>query len=608
MSLYVWGDVSMRKTMRDRNRWFTAVAMTCLSGFALCGCTSGSRDLSSKLTESAGREAIEAERHVAERKKQETGRLKSKELLASKDRPASPKRDLPASDTSDEFRENDLESAEFSSRSTVKKKRGQAQLVDGDLANADWATDSPDRRVQTVSSDEEADIESAWPLLDNPRTPPAAADLFDEDEATVKVPKSSSRSEKTQQRPGRASFDGTSEHPWSQKAPTVARSTMTSPSVAQQPTADIESPESTTDWAPPAASTPKLSSTRVKPAQPDEAQQGEAKARVQTLLTQSKSLLNRGEYRSAFRVAQLAQRIADSENLFFAAGEEQPADIVRSVSMKIRSEEKQIVSTQGETSRTAQPASRTTGVGIGPDAPFENPGIIEGKTVSAESNNSPWAVTKKKSPVQPVMRISPGSASRGSRFNDPFPKSRTEWQSSTNEPQTLTSPEQEFPPGIARAKDGRLESNKIVHAKLGVLPKADGLSDETTGFSNHEHVPLPFPAKAPNRQSAPSLEERESSSSEPLAVAQDWRTQNLNDVATSRQPLLVAPLPPAEPLIPSALTDTADDIFAVEIDETSTPPPGSKLWMILAAGAGAFAMLFVRRRPIPVVRASRDAQ
>ncbi len=598
----------MRNTMRDRNRWFSAVAMTCLSGFALCGCTSGSRDLSSSLSETAGREAIEAERHVAERKKQETNGAKSKELLASKSRATQPSDERTSSKTT-------VKSTEFASQTSAKSEIGRASLDDADLATADWAGDDLDRQVQTVSGEDgEGVVETAEPLLDRSRRSPTTADLINEDEATVKVQKPSSLSEKPQQRLGRASFDGSSEHPWSQKAPTTTRSTMTTQPAAQQPLADIESSEGTAEPVPRVASTPKTKPPAVNPGQPDESQQAEAKARVQTLLTQSKSLLNKGEHRSAFRVAQLAQRIADSENLFFGAGEEQPADLVRSVLMKIRSDEQQRASALGHSagkseehvSRAALPASRTFGGSVRPGTPLANQSNTG--AVSTESTNAPWAVTKKKPPVQPVMRISPGVSSRGSRFNDQFPKSRTEWQSAANEPQTLTSTVDEVSPGLARAKDGRLETNKVVQAKLGSLPSADGLAEETTGFANHEHVPLPFPAKAPTRQPAQRFEEREPTNPELLAVAADWRTQDLNDVATSRQPLLVAPLPPDEPLIPSALTDTADDIFAVEVEEPLPSPPASRLWMILAAAAGAFAMLFVRRRPVPVVRASGDSR
>ena len=64
-------------------------------------------------------------------------------------------------------------------------------------------------------------------------------------------------------------------------------------------------------------------------------------------------------------------------------------------------------------------------------------------------------------------------------------------------------------------------------------------------------------------------------------------------------PLLVAPLPPQEPVADS-LVEMAEEPLAVETDDLAKPASESKLWMLLAAAAGAFAMLFVRRRPAPV--------
>ncbi len=56
-------------------------------------------------------------------------------------------------------------------------------------------------------------------------------------------------------------------------------------------------------------------------------------------------------------------------------------------------------------------------------------------------------------------------------------------------------------------------------------------------------------------------------------------------------PLLVAPMPPQEP-IAAPLVETTDETLAVEADNTSQPASDSKLWLLLAAAAGAFAMLF----------------
>lgn len=64
-------------------------------------------------------------------------------------------------------------------------------------------------------------------------------------------------------------------------------------------------------------------------------------------------------------------------------------------------------------------------------------------------------------------------------------------------------------------------------------------------------------------------------------------------------PLLVAPIPPQE-TVAESLVDLSEEPLAIETDDLTTPAKDSKLWMLLAAAAGAFAMLFVRRRPAAV--------
>lgn len=602
------GGRAMRKTMRDRNRWFSVVAMTCLSGFALSGCTGRSRDLSASLSESAGREAIEAERQVAERKKQESSGAKSKELLASKSRTTAPKSERSSTKTASTPSKPTAKSAELASKTSQTVREELPDLDDTDLATADWAGDYLDRRVQTVSGDEEGVVETAEPLLSR-RRQPTATELFDEDEATVKVQRSTSQSQPPEERAGRASYGETTEHPWSQKAPTTTRSATSDPARRV------------------AAKTPT-----VKPSPPDEARQLEAKARVQALLTQSKSLINKGEHRSAFRVAQLAQRIADSENLFFGPGEEQPADIVRSVLMKVRSEEAQVAKTgensAGRTSKTSQSVSHTKGGKSRSANPLTNQAgdwsyddewsneqahltpvaEVPEEADSAELTNNPWASTKKKLPADHVTQNSPESSSRGSRYNEQFPKSRPVWRNSANEPQTLSSSDEEYASGFATAKEGRLAADNNVQTKFNDSPTRDGLTEANSHSTRHEFARDPSPKKTVDRVPTLLNSERDRETSEPLAMAQDWRTQDLNQVATSRQPLLVAPLPPAEPLIPSVLAVPGEDIFAVEVQEPLPNQPESKLWMILAAAAGAFAMLFVRRRPAPVVRSGNDSR
>ena len=612
----------MRNTKRVRDRWFTAVAMTCLSGFALCGCTRGTRDLSSNLTDSAGRDAIEAERHVAERKRQETGGSKSKELLASEEQSDSPRRKPSVAEPIAESDPWDGEGEAIAARPSPKTAKGRASLDDSDLDTADWAGADLDRQVKTVSEEQEEGIDTAEPLLDSPARGPIAAELFEEDEGSVRVQQPDAQYDSTEAatpvkksvpRPGKASFDGTSEHPWADKAPKVARSTPVNRPVASQSLADDQATSKPVAQPPRVKAPSKPKPSAAERTQLDEARMAEAKARVQTLLTQAKSLLQKGEYQSAYRVAQLAQRIADSENLFFVRGEAQPADIVRSVLMKIQSEESQVAdaaeTTRNEPSIRPKPASGTTAVQIRPGVNlpegWTTPEWQNGEGRLAEVPDREESITA--SPSKPEMRIEPGPASRGSMFKPKFPNTRPEWRNTANEPLALSSSTEVVPPGRSTAKDGRL-SSKVVQADMDTSPLADRQTEATSGSPAHVIVPRPFHAKPRASEEFPKSESLDQPASEPLAVAQDWRTQDLNNVATNRMPLLMAPLPPEEELIPETLGEAVDDSFATEIQEPSTPQSESKLWMILAAAAGAFAMLFVRRRPAAVVRTVSDGK
>ena len=132
-------------------------------------------------------------------------------------------------------------------------------------------------------------------------------------------------------------------------------------------------------------------------------------------------------------------------------------------------------------------------------------------------------------------------------------------------------------------------------------------SDERQGKGDEDsrHVGLDTPS---TDSSSGWTEDREKSASKTLAAADDWRNQDLSDVATNRTPLLVAlaPLPPAESVIPNdaseAVADAMDDSLGIDIQEPAAIEPQSKLWMIFAAAAGAFALLFVRRRPAALPR------
>ena len=254
----------MRNTLRDRNRWCTAVAMTCLSGFALCGCTSGSRDLSSHLPESAGRDAIEAERHVAERKRQETGVQKPKDRTAT----ASQNRSASGRATASPDRWDDSEAV-----AVAKTGQGRAPRDTQNLKNAGWAGESLDRRVKHVSDEEEGVVDTAEALVDSPKRGPVATDLFDEeeDEATVRVQKPARRdgpaatvtsSDNSRSRPGRASFDEISEHPWAKQAPTTAPIREPQRSVAKSLLNDDEFAMETSDTPARVTPVPRIAKTQ----------------------------------------------------------------------------------------------------------------------------------------------------------------------------------------------------------------------------------------------------------------------------------------------------------------------------------------------------------
>ena len=627
LGLYVWGDVSMRTTMRQQNRWFSAVAMTCLSGFALCGCTRGSREMSSNLTENAAREAIDAERHIAERKRQGAPASKPKDLVASEERPASPNRNprtlsksAPASKkwNSGTDKSNSV-SREVAGTPSKSAKLDRVQLEENELETADWAEGDLDRRVKAVSDsqEQESDVEAAEPLLNSPLQGPIASDLFEEEaEAIVRMKKTETKgrlgspAEKTNltpARPKQASFDGKSEHPWAKKSPVAARSEATYPSTGKDLKADEPVVQESADME------------RLVPEDP---RQSESKARVHTLLTQAKSLLNKGEFRSAYRVAQLAQRIADSEDLFFVAGEEQPADIVRSVLLKIRIDENRVASLTESTPDQdlsvdrQEPSSSPTIERSRSNLPEAwsfaewrtGPDPRKSKQTPIDTMDAAWVQAESEPAQSSSMRIIPQpSQNRGAHGKKEFPNSRPEWRSTANEPLSLSSSTEVGAPGIATAKDGR-RLPKVVQADLDASSTAELETASALSAGGPILVPRPFPSKNLATDVTSEPQEMEVSESESLAVVDDWRSQSLTDLAVNRQPLLVAPLPPEKLNLTDSLVENLDDSFATDIQEPLNTPKESKLWMMLAAAAGAFAMLFVRRRPVPVVRSNGDVR
>ena len=149
---------------------------------------------------------------------------------------------------------------------------------------------------------------------------------------------------------------------------------------------------------------------------------------------------------------------------------------------------------------------------------------------------------------------------------------------------------------------------KEVHADLNANPVVNSQADVDSRKNWSTRVPRPFPSTVPLSISIDASRDQSNSESEPLASAENWRTQDLNEVATSQAPLRIAPLPPEEPVVPTDLSISLEDTFATDIQEPTQSPAASKLWMILAAAAGAFAMLFVRRRPVPVYRSGGEGR
>ncbi len=632
----------MRNTKRERNRWLTAVAMTCLSGFALCGCTRGTHGISSNLQENAGREALQAERDIAARKRPGSSSAKSKEVFASKERETTPRMNRPSTAKSVvKVEDVDLESAEVASQPPKISRAGRATLDDADVETAEWAAGSQDRRVKTVSDEQE--VEVAEPLLDAQKTESVAAELFEE-EASIRVKKTASNdadteepvaSKEVQARPGRTSYDGSSTHPWAEKSP-VATRTPESRAPGQPAQSRTPARPATTEPIQTVAAG-KPNSKALEESRQDDTQKAEAKARVQLLLTQAKSLLNKEEFRSAYRVAQLAQRIADSEDLFFVAGEEQPADVVRGVLMKIRMEENGGAIAKNRTAPTeeeapatkvaatrhplakvqAKPASSNRPQGWAfaewqdqKRSAEESASQEPSAKAQAASRNNPWSQGLAKSSARSEMRIEPGPTQRGSRGSAEFPHSRTEWRSSTNEPLTLSSSAELESPGIASVKDGH-RSTKVVQADLNASPGADTHANSLPSHVVPGAMPQTFSERSVEPVAVDWPQSREKSTSDPLASAEDWRTRDLTEIGTTRSPLRIAPLPPSDSIIPETLGDVADavdDTVAIDIQEPAPLKSESKLWMILAAAGGAFAMLFIRRRPVALPRSSGDVQ
>lgn len=588
----------MRITLRRKQRWFHAVAITCLSGFALCGCARGTRDLSSNLQKNAEQEALEAERHVAERKRQDSTSaskiLKERDFeekaVAVHQAERKPRPETSADDPwgAAEARQGSQSVDASEDTYASEDDEGVIRTVSGSetaedlMANSDTDTaeelfpdPSEDGETATEASGESEDVKS--PFRHSEESSP------DDSEGKVHIQKKQTPSSAAQRsrsantlataRSGEASYRGTQEHPWSRKAPVVQRSEEESTSAqTAQPQAE--------DRTQAADSRMEESDAQI-----------EAKARIRILVDQAKSLIKKGEYRSAYRAAQVAQRMAESSDVYFAAGEEQPADVVRAVLGKIRSQETPVASTSKRPApKASQPETRTTQSKVVRKTAASN--LPDGWAFAEwQSGTKELAATKtpEKSATKHAgvagMRIQPSTRRRSE--TNAFP-SGTDWK-----------PQSENPVAQSSATTADDPSSEVVPAALP--------SDSLTGRSDRQanvnepggrlQVPRPFPK--PDLDDQPATPAPPAIESPQLAVGQNWRNESLDTAGAGRMPLLVAPLPPQEPVADS-LIEMAEEPLAVETDDLGKPASESKLWMLLAAAAGAFAMLFVRRRPAPV--------
>ncbi len=654
----------MRKSTPVRNRWFTAVAITCLSGFALCGCARGSRDVATSLKDNAAREAVEAERKIAERKRGESNALGSKESLASKERskPSLKSDKNLASASRNPFdrkdttgrQATDKDSSDLAMNPSKKPGKSTSKNPKGELSTAEWAGDSLDRRVKTASEERELDeIDLAEPLLDSRGEEVIASDLFDEVDNPPKkktdlqgktVSKPSKTTEETFDLPPQdetsfdeAKSDSGNEYPWTKKSAVAERSSEKSVDpFARNPISDIQ-PSDLNDESLPeneekSIAFRKKDTTKSDQSTLDEAQQLEAKARVQSLLTQSRSFVNKGELRSAYRVAQQAQRIADSEDLYFSAGEEQPADLVRSVLMKIRFEESKFASRKTSNASEAiaeleekkakpnklvshakeQFSNLPDGWTTAGKQSEEDPSTFESPEKAGGSNN-PWTKSDFVSATPHTMQIKPGPVNKTVRSIPTFPDSQDQWRSVANEPMSIGKKSTGIEASGFESAQGSFNKAKVhpataqspfssAHQSTASLPDSTtekrqtplSPTENTQGFTENSSTDNSSQESLDSHQHVPGS----------LASADDWRNQDLADIAVSRSPLLVAPSPPDDPSVAKDIAaDVMDDSLGIDVQE---PDPAkqseSKLWMVFAAAAGACAMLFVRRRPATTIR------
>lgn len=553
----------MSGSVRKRSRWFSAaLAMACLSGFTLEGCSRSNRGgLTGSISDKAGQEALRAERHSEERRRLESTSARSKDGTSVAKKSTAPLKKEPL----------DSEQAVASVKKTSSSRESGAQT---DLDNADWAGDYLDKRVKAVSDSRVDESEHVEPLLDaddENHSPEVAVDVWalteaEEAEGTVRIrkPAEPESTEVATEVSRPALKTENEEHPWARKSPTR----QARPVVAK-----------TTDRAASPETPSSAKASWEKPTEPAVAadERSEAKARVQTLLTQGQSLMNKGELRQAYAVAQLAQRVVESEELFFEAGEEQPSDLIRSVQMQLRlaSSDTQLASSQTPHPKVAKTSSKSITPVSGsrsrpsrtdiPDdwkfAEWQNDsssdGIEKGPEGASSVRNTAASIR-----ITPKVPTAASTAKSHRQRVSKFPSQRSEW---AGDP-------------VALAPPGEFPGNKPVTQ------------------TDYEELVHPVMATSDDRPS-PSSDQASHSSSDSSELAQaDWRSQSLDDIGV-RRPLLVAPPQPMDELALD-LPLVNEEVAAVDLESPAEVPSKSRLWIAISAAAGAVLLLLTRRRPV----------
>ncbi|RLS53761.1 MAG: hypothetical protein DWH91_13590 [Planctomycetota bacterium] len=559
----------MHATLRTKNRWFSAtMALACLAGVTMEGCTRTNRDMTASVSEKAAQEALNAERHSAERRRLESTSTRSKEVVAKKTAP------VEAPEKSPSLKREPLDSDEAIASNEELRPSSQKVVIEDDLETADWAGEYLDRRVQAVADSRlEEDSSEVEPLLDERdevRSAETAVDVWSspDDEAVVRVSKKPAAVVDAQEPAndrsrGAASHAG--EHPWASKAPAVASAARTTSSTQARTVSR--------------SAVPSQSAHRAVPPNVDPVAQMQDKATIQTMLNKGHDLVDQGELRRAYTVVQMAQRMAESKNVFFAAGEEQPSDLIRSIQLKVRSGSPDSAMAQ----QSRHPSSRTSAK-IATPASGRQTRVFR-NDIPEDWNFAEWqqasdGPSRETDPHEPAV-------------NEGLVRMTAEAVPQRKSPHSSRTAGGAFP---ALPTEWASESAKTALQVPGEFPEDQIAQGPAVQPANASSADSPFAAEESTSSMVDGRPSQTGSDSE-LALA-DWRTQSLENVTGTRQPLLVAPLPSTIEELAPPPPALDNDILAVDLSAESTDEPSkSKLWMVLAAAAGLLLVLLTRRRP-----------